>query len=567
MAVNGEGKVAVGDPLRINANTWNDILDMLRTYKRNRMSISGMSESALIQSKLTVLIKNGAGGLLPVFSIVRLSDSVIDVPDDRLAVNRRPAFHGLVPISGNDSIAISQGPVPDNEYVAAVFQGVTVCRVLMEDLEHEWANPLADTVTHLISSACGQVRILQIWEDVGSGATEGVYLALVQLTGKVDCDDISGGSGGGAGDEIEIDVVTKVCPIFEDVTYEQAIFELFTLLSRIEGYADGRVLGVEEDELEWLEAGDPYDSEGEPLSVLGVPTASPAPREDIAANPLGGAAAFCFSNAGGLLQWVHTGVVAETQFLASNGTVPFWRSLSDLLDELGGPYQPLDDDLDAISLLSGTGILARTGAGTYATRTITGTTSEIDVANGNGVSGNPTISLPNIVTAGTGFKVTFDAKGRVTAGVALVSVDIAGIVVPASLQATGWAYVHAYNGTSHAVANGSWTTIQFDTEVTDTDGVFNPATYTYTPATTGVYLVDVGVSLPGNTGRALAAVWIGTATLHQMLSDGVDTVAGSLRLVALTGGTGYTIRMLGLNNGISTGGTIDSAFIKFRRVS
>lgn len=54
--------------------------------------------------------------------------------------------------------------------------------------------------------------------------------------------------------------------------------------------------------------------------------------------------------------------------------------------------QPIDADLTAIAGLASTGIIARTGAGTAAVRTITAGTG-ISVTNGNGVSGNPTISF------------------------------------------------------------------------------------------------------------------------------------------------------------------------------
>jgi hypothetical protein len=43
---------------------------------------------------------------------------------------------------------------------------------------------------------------------------------------------------------------------------------------------------------------------------------------------------------------------------------------------------------------SSSGLMTRTGAATYASRTLTGTTDEIAVSNGDGVSGNPTLSLP-----------------------------------------------------------------------------------------------------------------------------------------------------------------------------
>ena len=59
----------------------------------------------------------------------------------------------------------------------------------------------------------------------------------------------------------------------------------------------------------------------------------------------------------------------------------------------GASAQPYDLDLVAISGLTTTGIIARTSGGAMATRTITGTATRIGMANGNGVSGNPTIDL------------------------------------------------------------------------------------------------------------------------------------------------------------------------------
>ena len=55
---------------------------------------------------------------------------------------------------------------------------------------------------------------------------------------------------------------------------------------------------------------------------------------------------------------------------------------------------------DAVAATKGatTGIMVKTGTGTGARRTVTGTTDEITVTNGNGVSGNPTLSLATAVT-------------------------------------------------------------------------------------------------------------------------------------------------------------------------
>lgn len=63
----------------------------------------------------------------------------------------------------------------------------------------------------------------------------------------------------------------------------------------------------------------------------------------------------------------------------------------------GTDVQAYDSDLAAVAGLSSNGLLARTGTGSFAIRTITGD-SEITVTNGDGVSGNPTLALAASIT-------------------------------------------------------------------------------------------------------------------------------------------------------------------------
>ena len=55
--------------------------------------------------------------------------------------------------------------------------------------------------------------------------------------------------------------------------------------------------------------------------------------------------------------------------------------------------QASDSDLTALSGLTGTGVLVRTGDGTAITRTIAGTANRLSVTNGNGVAGNPVLDI------------------------------------------------------------------------------------------------------------------------------------------------------------------------------
>lgn len=90
--------------------------------------------------------------------------------------------------------------------------------------------------------------------------------------------------------------------------------------------------------------------------------------------------------------------------------------------DIGVTVEAWDADLDAVAALTDTGLAVRTGTATWATRIITSTSGDLDVSNGDGVSGNPDISLPDLITAagpiGSGTEtpvITFDANGRLTA--------------------------------------------------------------------------------------------------------------------------------------------------------
>ena len=70
--------------------------------------------------------------------------------------------------------------------------------------------------------------------------------------------------------------------------------------------------------------------------------------------------------------------------------------------------QPLDATLTALAAYNTNGVLTQTAADTFTGRTITGTANEVTVTNGNGVSGNPTLSLAS------GIDATKIADGSVT---------------------------------------------------------------------------------------------------------------------------------------------------------
>ena len=85
---------------------------------------------------------------------------------------------------------------------------------------------------------------------------------------------------------------------------------------------------------------------------------------------------------------IANGSVSNTEFQYLDGVT------SGIQAQLDGK-QPLDATLTALAAFNSNGIMTQTAADTFTSRTITGTSNEITVSNGDGVSGNPTIGLDN----------------------------------------------------------------------------------------------------------------------------------------------------------------------------
>lgn len=99
----------------------------------------------------------------------------------------------------------------------------------------------------------------------------------------------------------------------------------------------------------------------------------------------------------------------------------------------------LSSELQSLSSLLPPGVVTRTASGTYDTVVIAGTSGNIDVTNGDGSSGSPTINLATVTDSGTGSfkKITTDTFGRVTGTSSVAASDITSTLGYTPLSTAG----------------------------------------------------------------------------------------------------------------------------------
>lgn len=197
----------------------------------------------------------------------------------------------------------------------------------------------------------------------------------------------------------------------------------------------------------------------------------------------------------------------------------------------GAPTFALANDLAAYEGLSTTGIVVRSATDTALTRAITGTANEITVANGDGVAGAPTLSLPTALTF-TGKTVTggtFSGPGITTPG--------AGITFAGSTSGTTTLAATATAGTTALTLPAATDTL---VGKATTDTLTNK---TFDTAGAGNNFSIAGVAVTANTGTG-AVVRASSPTL-------TTPNLGTPSALTLTNATGLPISgITGLGTGV-----------------
>lgn len=171
---------------------------------------------------------------------------------------------------------------------------------------------------------------------------------------------------------------------------------------------------------------------------------------------------------------------------------------------VGVTVQAYSPDLDSLASLSGSGLMVRTGSATYTNRSVQGTSGQITVSNGSGLSGDPTVGLANAGTAGTyGSSTqipvfTTDAQGRV--------ISVTNTTV--SVGTVSLFTVAGSTGTPQLVSGGETMTIAAGSNMTSVASATRTVTIglVSTPTVEGLIVRQVG----DKTGASPVNAQVGT---------------------------------------------------------
>jgi hypothetical protein len=182
--------------------------------------------------------------------------------------------------------------------------------------------------------------------------------------------------------------------------------------------------------------------------------------------------------------------------------------------------QPLNAELTGLTGIGGAGITIRQAPGTYTTRILQGTASQIAVANGDGIGANPQISLTNTAVAAGAYgnasnvaSFLVDAQGRLT-GASNVPILIANA-----------------NVSPTAAIDGTKITPDFGTQNVRTDGQFLLDSGTFStgfsaPVLTASYIYTLPPTFPPSSGQILTSDTSGILTWTAPIAGGTVTSVG-----------------------------------------
>lgn len=211
---------------------------------------------------------------------------------------------------------------------------------------------------------------------------------------------------------------------------------------------------------------------------------------------------------------------------------------------IGSDIQPWDADLDALAGLTTAGIIVRTGDGTAATRTITGTADRVTITNGDGVAGNPTVDIAATYVG----QNTITTLGTITTGV-WNGTDIA--VADGGTGVSTITGLVSGNGTSAFVGRTITGTVAEITVTNGSGATANPTISLPTALTFTGKTVTGGTFNSGAFNGTVGATTPSTGAFTSITSSGAVDLTGTTTIISTDAGAGIGPQLLLYRNSAS----------------
>lgn len=154
---------SVGDPLRIPATTWNQLLG---TVEKTRQPGGEIDRGG--RQDTTCIIRNDTGADLPEYGIVGFAAPLVTPSDNLSDFKGQIAFSAIVATSGQYDLkwGVALGPIAKGAWGKAVVQGLTFAEINLPStgpIQSAYPNPAGD-VNYLLPTSCGLARV--IWNPL-----------------------------------------------------------------------------------------------------------------------------------------------------------------------------------------------------------------------------------------------------------------------------------------------------------------------------------------------------------------------------------------------------------------
>lgn len=197
--------VHAGEPLAIDADTWNALVDAARAYRAGHAGTpSAQPFRSPLAAALHCLVKYDAssGSVLPAFSVLRIADTLTDVDADPHAHQGRPAYLGAAPAAGGQ-VVVTVEPIRGGKIGRAVLTGHVAVTLAVSDTGHTRAVPIANDTTKLASAALGGYPV--VWKETGTGDVWAVVLLGPSADGRPLAGILTEASGAASGSFMRLD--------------------------------------------------------------------------------------------------------------------------------------------------------------------------------------------------------------------------------------------------------------------------------------------------------------------------------------------------------------------------